>query len=120
MPRGATIGQLVREVMLPRNLRVVPIVDGGRFAGIVTIGDLRKVDQDQWPTTPLDAIMTAAADLPLVTPNEDLASALAKFGEELPLLPVVDASGALVGLLHRESVIGYVRMREMLGFEPRR
>ena len=120
VPRGVMIGQLVREVMLPRNVRVVPVVDGGRFAGIVTIGDLRKVDQDDWPTTPVDAVMTASSDLPLVTPNEDLASALTKFGDELPLLPVVDSAGALVGLLYRESVIGYVRMREMLGFEPRR
>jgi len=110
----------VREVMLPHNVRVVPVVDGGRFAGLVTIGDLRKVEQDQWPVTSVDAVMTAAADLPSVTANEELAAALDKFGTELPLLPVVDASGALVGLLHRESVVGYVRMREMLDLDARR
>jgi CBS domain-containing protein len=120
VPRGVSIGQLVREVMLPHNVRVVPVVDGGRFAGIVTIGDLRKVEQEHWSATPVDAVMTSAAQLPTVTANEELASALEKFGADLPLLPVVDARGALVGLLHRESVIGYVRMREMLGFESRR
>jgi len=120
VPHGISIGQLVREVMLPHNVRVVPVVDGGRFAGLVTIGDLRKVEQDQWPVTSVDAVMTAAADLPSVTANEELAAALDKFGTELPLLPVVDASGALVGLLHRESVVGYVRMREMLDLDARR
>jgi Zn-dependent protease len=120
VPRGISIGQLVREVMLPHNLRVVPVVDNGRFAGIVTIGDLRKVEQDQWPVNSVDAVMTSAADLPAVTANEELASALEKFGSDLSLLPVVDASGALVGLLHRESVVGYVRMREMLGADARR
>ena len=120
VPRGISIGQLVREVMLPRNVRVVPVVDGGRFAGLVTIGDLRKVEQDQWPVTTVDAVMTGAADLPTVTANDELASALEKFGSDLSLLPVVDATGALVGLLHRESVVGYVRMREMLGVDPRR
>ena len=120
VPRGISIGQLVREVMLPHNVRVVPVVDSGRFAGLVTIGDLQKVEQDQWPVTAVDAVMTSAADLPTVTPNEELASALEKFGADLPLLPVVDASGALVGLLHRESVVGYVRMREMLGVDARR
>ncbi|HYK98504.1 MAG TPA: site-2 protease family protein [Candidatus Acidoferrales bacterium] len=120
VPRGISIGQLVREVMLPRNLRVVPVVDGGKFAGVVTIGDLRKVEQDQWPVTAVDAVMTGAADLPTVTANEELASALEKFGSDLSLLPVVDAGGALVGLLHRESVVGYVRMREMLDLDQRR
>ena len=42
-----------------------------------------------------------------------------RFGADAPLLPVL-RDGALVGLLYRESVVGYVRMREMLGFEPRR
>ena len=120
VPRGASVGQLVREVMLPHNVRVVPVIDGGRFAGVVTIGDLRKVEQDQWPMTSVDAVMTAAADLPTVTPDDDLAGALEKFGADAPLLPVVDGSGALVGLLYRESVIGYVRMREMLGVDARR
>lgn len=120
VPRGISIGQLVREVMLPRNVRVVPVVDGGRFAGVVTIGDLRKVEQEQWPMTSVDAVMTPAGDLPTVTPDDDLATTLEKFAEDAPLLPVVDRAGALVGLLYRESVIGYVRMREMLGVDARR
>ena len=120
VPRGISVGQLVREVMLPHNVRVVPVVDGGRFSGVVTIGDLRKVEQEQWPMTAVDAVMTPAAELPTVTPNDDLAGALEKFGGDAPLLPVVDSSGALVGLLYRESVIGYVRMREMLGVDGRR
>lgn len=121
VPSAVSIGQLVREVMLPHNLRAIPVTqDGGRFAGIVTIGDLRKVDQDQWPATPVDAVMTHAAAIPTVTMNDALAAALDKFGEDLPLLPVVDDGGALVGLLHRESVVGYVRMREMLGVDGRR
>lgn len=120
VPRGMAIGALVRDLMLPYNLRALPVVDGGRFEGLVTIGDLRKVEQERWPDTMVDAVMVRAQDIPSVTPADALVVALERFGEELPLLPVVDASGALVGLLNRESVVGYVRMREMLGFEPRR
>jgi Zn-dependent protease/CBS domain-containing protein len=120
VPRGTTVGALVRDLMLPHNLRALPVVDGGRFVGLVTIRDLRKVDQAEWPTTLVDAVMTSAEDLPTVGPNDEVAEALDKFGEDLSLLPVADPSGALVGLLYRESVVGYVRMREMIGADPRR
>ena len=117
---GTTVGSLISDLVLPFNLRAIPVVAGERMAGLVTIGDLRKVEQDFWATTPVDAVMTPASDLPAVSPDDQLTTALERFGStELPLLPVMRGS-ALVGLLHRESVIGYVRMREMLGLEGRR
>ena len=119
VPPGTRIATLVRDHVLPHNLRAIPIVVEGRFVGLVTIADLRKVEQDQWATTPVEAVMTPASDLPSVAPNDDLAVALDRFGPDAPLLPVV-TDGALVGLLYRESVGGYVRMREMLGVDQRR
>ena len=119
VPRGTSIGTLVRDHLLPNNLRAVPVVDAGAFAGLVTINDLRKVEQEQWPTTPISAVMTQASDVPTVAPDEPLAVALDRFGPDLPLLPVVE-NGALRGLLHRDSVLGYVRMRETVGFDGRR
>jgi Zn-dependent protease/CBS domain-containing protein len=119
VPRGTAIGTLVRDHLLPNNLRVVPVVDGGAFAGLVTIDDLRKVEQEQWPTTPISAVMTPAADVPTVAPDDQLSLALDRFGPDLPLLPVIE-NGALRGLLHRDSVLGYVRMRETVGFDGRR
>ena len=119
VPRGVSIGTLVRDHLLPNNLRAVPVVDGGAFAGVVTINDLRKVEQEQWPTTPISAVMTPATDVPTVAPSDPLTLALDQFGPDLPLLPVIE-NGALRGLLHRDSVLGYVRMRETVGFDGRR
>jgi Zn-dependent protease/CBS domain-containing protein len=119
-PPGVMVGQVIRDFVLPMNLRAIPVVSGDRFIGLVTIGDLRKVDQARWPETPVEQVMTAASELPTVSPDEPLATALERFGTtELPLLPVVK-DGHLVGVLYRESVIGYVRMQEMLGAEGRR
>lgn len=118
VPRGTTIGTLVRDFLLPRNLRAVPVVEDGRFVGLATIGDLRKVEQDQWPVTPVDAVMTRASDMPTVASSDALSDALDRFGSDLPLLPVVEG-GQLRGLLHRDAVLGYVRMREMLGSSGR-
>jgi Zn-dependent protease/predicted transcriptional regulator len=119
VPPGTRVATLVRDHVLPHNLRAIPIVDDGRFVGLVTIADLRKVEQDQWPTTAVESVMTPASELASVAPNDDLAVALDRFDGNAPLLPVV-TDGRIVGLLFRESVGGYVRMREMLGVDPRR
>ena len=117
---GTSVASLIRDVVVPLNLRAIPVLAGDRFMGIVTIGDLRKVDQERWSMTPVDEVMTPAAELPSVTPDDQLTTALERFGaSDIPLLPVL-SGGRLVGLLYRESVVGYVRMREMLGLDARR
>lgn len=119
-PAGIPIGQLIRDIVLPHNLQAIPVVANDRLVGVVTIADLRKVEQDQWATTPVDAVMTQVSDLATVSPEDQLVAALDRFGTgDVPLLAVVD-HGKLVGVLYRESVVGYVRMREMLGFDSRR
>src|SRR5213594_528707 len=117
---GAMVGQVIRDLVLPMNLRAIPVVTGDRLVGLVAMGDLRKVEQDRWALTPVDQVMTQASDLPTVSPDDPLGTALERFGAtDLPLLPVIK-DGRLVGILYRESVIGYVRMQEMLGLEGRR
>jgi len=119
-PPAVMVGQLIRDLVLPMNLRAIPVVSGDRLVGLVTIGDLRKVEQDRWPATPVEEVMTPASELATVSPDDPLGAALERFGaDDLPLLPVIKDS-RLVGLLYREAVVGYVRMREMVGLQGRR
>jgi len=119
-PPGVMVGQVIRDLVLPMNLRAIPVVAGEQFIGLVAIGDLRKVDQARWVETLVEQVMTPASELPTVSPDDPLGTALERFSAtELPLLPVIK-DGRLVGILYRESVIGYVRMQEMLRAEGRR
>ncbi len=119
VPSGTSLAALVRDHLLPHNLRAITVTSGDRLAGVVTIGDLRKVEQEQWPMTTVEQVMTPASALAAVTPSDDLVSVLERFGSDLTLLPVTQ-DGRLVGLLDRESVLSYIRMREMLGVDARR
>jgi CBS domain-containing protein len=119
-PTGISVGQLVRDIVLPHNLQAIPVVAGSQLVGLVTIADLRSVEQDQWSTTPVETVMRPLTEVAAVSPNDPLATAIDRFGSaDLPLLPVVDR-GSLVGVLFREAVVGYVRMRDMLGVDQRR
>src|SRR5437667_447246 len=113
-------GQIIRDLVHPMNLRAIPVVSGDRLVGLITIGDLRKIDQDRWATTPVEQVMTPGSELPTVSPGDALGTALERFAAtDLPLLPVVK-DGRLVGVLYREAVIGYVRMQEMVAPQGRR
>ena len=120
VPTATLIGQLIRDIVLPNNLQAIPVVAQGRLVGLVTIADLRKVEQAEWPTTPVDAVMRPASELATVSPDDELVAAIDRFGGgDVPLLPVVD-HGSLVGVLFRDDVVGYVRMQETLGLDARR
>ena len=109
-PRS-TVATIVRDLMLPRNVRAVPVVAGGDFLGLVTTDDVRKIEHDRWATTPIEQAMTPSDKLAKLAPEDDLMKALERFGDT-SVLPVV-RDGRLVGLLDREGVVSYIRMRDM-------
>ncbi|HET8569520.1 MAG TPA: site-2 protease family protein [Candidatus Limnocylindria bacterium] len=112
---SSTVGALVRDVMMPFNVPAVPVVDGTRVVGFVTIADLRRVEQDRWDATLVRDVMRRIEDLVSIGPNETLVVAFERLGQsDLPAIPVLDR-GMLVGLLDREAVASYLRMRESLG-----
>lgn len=110
-PRS-TVANVVRDLMLPRSLRAVPVVANQDFLGLMTSDDVRKIDHERWATTPVEEVMTRSADLPKLDPEDDLGQALARFGDGA-VLPVV-RGGRLVGLLDRDGVLNYIRMRDLV------
>lgn len=108
-PPTATVASVVRDLMLPQSLRAVPVIAGAEFLGFVTSDGVRGLDHERWSTTAIDQVMTRAADLERIAPDDLLASAIERFRDEA-VLPVV-RNGALVGLLDRDVVANYVRAR---------
>jgi Zn-dependent protease/predicted transcriptional regulator len=105
------VATVVRDLMLPHSLRAVPVVADQSFLGLVTADDVRKLDHERWATTPIELVMTPSASLAKLAPEDDLAQALARFGGAA-VLPVV-RDGRLVGLLDRDGVVNYIRMRDL-------
>jgi len=115
VPGSATVATLVRDHVMPLNLSAVPVSEGERIVGVATVPALRGVAQDRWESTLVRDVMTSVDDLPGLSPDDTLVVALERFSEsDLAVLPVLQRS-MLVGLLHREALAGYLRMRESLG-----
>lgn len=111
---SSTVGALVRDVVVPLNLPAVPVTEGERIVGLVTIAGLKGLPQERWDATLVRDVMTGVDALPSVSPDDTLVVALERFGSsDLPVLAVLQRA-MLVGLLHREALAGYLKMRESL------
>src|SRR5207245_9311496 len=74
------VATLVSDLMLPRNLRAVPVVAGQSFLGLMTADDVRKLDHESWATTPITQVMTPSADLAKLAPDDGRVGALQRLG----------------------------------------
>ncbi|MGA7730597.1 MAG: site-2 protease family protein [Chloroflexia bacterium] len=112
----ATLAHLLSSYILPYNLRSVPVTDeAGRLAGLVTLGDIKEVPQDQWGIATVGEYMTGIEKLRVVFPNEGLDRALDLMSEsDFDQLPVVDHDSRLVGILTRARIIKWLQIRKEL------
>jgi len=96
--------QFVLEHVLGHHQRALPVVDGGRLVGIMSITDARHLDQGAWPTTKVGEVMT---HVPLKTlgPEATVADAMnLMIDNGLHQVPIIER-GALVGMVSRAHVM---------------
>jgi acetoin utilization protein AcuB len=111
---SASIAEALR-IVRDHHMRHLPVVDDGELVGIVSDRDLRLAMPSplgaETPefvalveSTPVDAIM--ARDLITVGPSDSLEDAAVRMRRSrVGALPVVDASGALVGILSETDIL---------------
>jgi Zn-dependent protease/CBS domain-containing protein len=113
-----TVAELVRDFFLSRRRRAVPVAQGDRIIGMVSISDVRKLPQAQWETSTVEQIMTREP-LRTVSPGDNLNLALQIIAKnDLNQVPVLD-NGKLVGILTRANVIGFLQLKQELGMKKR-
>lgn len=108
-----SVQDFVFEHTLRHGHRALPVVDGGRLVGLMSITDAKHVAHEAWRTTPVSDVMTT---LPLKTlaPEADLNAALELMvANEVNQLPVV-RDGLLVGMLSRSDVMRYMHLGDEL------
>ncbi len=91
--------------------------DDGGLAGLVTLGDVRRLTRDQWVGARVTDIMTRYADLATIGPEVPLVDALRVLEQhEVGQLPVVEEDGRQpVGLVTRQGILRLLEARLKLG-----
>jgi stage IV sporulation protein FB len=103
IPIHATLAEAV-DLLLAGEQREFPVVDNlGRTEGLLTRDNLIRGLRERGPQSTVAEAMTSPA--PTVAPNTPFQEGLERLrASGLPALPVVDAAGALVGLLTMENI----------------
>ena len=110
-----TIESVIEREILPGGRRAVAVVDGGGFAGLVTLSDIRSVPREERAHTAVSDVMAGAASVvtvPLQASLGEAVEALARGGYEQ--VPVLDGA-RVVGLLTRADIIRELEVRDELG-----
>jgi len=92
-----------------RRCFLVTVMD--RLAGMITPNEIRALDRELWPMTPLQQIMRPLDKIRSVRPETPVTEALELMGkEDLNQLPVV-SEGGLQGMLTRSDILQALRSR---------
>ena len=82
----------------------VTVTDGDAVVGIVGVRQVRGLRRDKWATTRVEGLMVKPPRMTVLSPDDDLPTAVASLtGANLDGLPVVE-DGALVGVLTRPGI----------------
>lgn len=115
VPSRIKLRQLIDDYVLARGQSYFLIVDDELPRGVVTLADVAKVPREQWDWTSVAEVMTPWARLNRVAPRMDLLDALRLMETQgQGPMPVVDGD-RLVGLLTREEILRFLRLRAELG-----
>jgi CBS domain-containing protein len=109
------LSRLVEEQVLGHGRRCFFVVEDGRLEGLLTLQEVKAVPRERWAQVPAAEVMIPASRLVTVGPGDDLLAALTRMDDaRVSQLPVVQ-DGALRGMLGREQILHYVRVRAELG-----
>jgi CBS domain-containing protein len=98
------------ERMLRDKCLAYPVIDNGRVAGIVTVGQVERVPPANRDRTLVEEVMRPAH---VVSPDDDVSRALQAISEkDVGLLPVVQ-DGTPVGILQRSDVMRGLKLQEL-------
>ncbi len=111
-----TLRQLVDDRILNGGQRYFCVNDPqGQLQGCLTLQDISKIPQQQWPFTSVGKVAVPIDRMVTVSPQTPLLNALQAMDKaEVSRMPVIEAN-QVVGVLTREDILHYVRTRADLG-----
>ena len=99
------ISRFVDEVLPLRRREAVPVAQGGRLHGILTLADLKQLPRERWHHTRVSEAMRPVSPELFVEPSTALARADALMkANGTGAVAVIDRTGEIVGFLERRQL----------------
>ncbi|NJC98020.1 MAG: CBS domain-containing protein, partial [Anaerolineae bacterium] len=112
---GKTVQSLIDDYIMQSDNQAFVVLDGDRMVGLVTFDDVRKVETNARPNTPVRDVMTPSRKLIVVAPEEEASDAFERLqAENIRQLPVVTGD-QIVGLLRRKDIVRWLQLQSHFG-----
>jgi Zn-dependent protease len=110
-----TISRVVQDYIFVGGHQCFMVTDGGELKGILTLRNIKSVDQKTWDTTAVGDVMTPAEQLRVVRMDEEVLSVLEQMEEYGISQMPVGSEGRVIGLVTRDDVLRLLYTRSKLG-----
>ena len=115
VPSRMKLRQLVDDHVLTHGQSYFLVVDDDLPRGVVTLTQVTQIPRDKWDWTAVSEVMTPWSSLNRVEARTDLLEAMRMMeSSKFSHMPVVE-NDRLVGLLTRDELIRFLRLRAELG-----
>lgn len=109
------ISQIVDEWMINMNQQALFVSQFGETVGYITLQDIKKISPNKWRYTPVFQVMHPIENAPQIDIESDLLGALHQMEtKNITQISVRDGQN-LVGLITKDQLINYIRLRAELG-----
>jgi Peptidase family M50/CBS domain len=99
VPSGHSLGQFIDDVAWQRRHTTYPVMDDGRFAGLLAFRCVSSVPRDQWDARSVRSCMIPADDVPRLRTDQAAIDALVELSGASVNRGVVMDDGDLLGIL---------------------
>lgn len=117
-PPDLSVAEVVTQFMFGQSQRCVPIVVADDLLGLISMGDLQRVESSKWGETSAFRAMTPKERLHMVSPEDDVTHALEIMAsQDVHQLPVIEQRSFL-GFVTRADVLRLIQIRSELSSSP--
>jgi len=110
-----TVWQIANEFILTSGKRCFPVIKNDSLLGLITLHDIKTLSRDQWPRKKAIDVMTPVDRLKVISPDDDLSSALKVLTEHnINQLPVMRFQ-KFEGMIARDKLLSFISVRGELG-----
>ena len=110
-----SINRVVQDYIFVGGHRCFMVTADGELQGILTLRNIKSVDQKNWESTPVGEVMTPSERLQAVQQEEEVLGAVERMEEYgISQMPVV-SEGRIIGVIARDDVLRLLYTRSRLG-----
>ncbi|MBI5236154.1 MAG: site-2 protease family protein [Deltaproteobacteria bacterium] len=111
-----TIEELVEHYFFKYRFMSFPVTTGSETVGIITLNTVRGVDKNLWARTTVSEVMLRLTPVDTLAPGEAATDVFEKLqSSEAGRFPVMEATGALVGMLSTRDIMRAMELKSRLG-----